>query len=146
MSILKSLGLNGFDVLTRSYDFIIDSFNFDSEANTFTHARHNDSGEYHRVTVNAYKTLAKNAAKVKILNNVENNRAILYDFNYYDITDLVIRISELYSNIKIYNLYKRMGKELELEFIPFKNPKLEELQLLALNAIEVFAKKSLERI
>ena len=147
MSLSKSLGLIGFDVLTRSYDFIIDRFTFDSEINTFTHARHNDTAEYHRVTVNAYKTLRANAAKVKLLNNVEEtNRALQYDYNYYDIIDLVIVITELYSHIKIYKLYKRMGKEPELECVPFKNPTLEELQLLALNAIDVFAKKSLERI
>ena len=147
MSILNSLGLNGFDILTSSYDFIIDRFTFNSEANTFTHARHNDTAEYHRVTVNAYKTLRANASKVKLLNNVDdNNRALQYDYNYYDIIDLVIVITELYSHIKIYKLYKRMGKEPELEYVPFKNPTLEELQLLALNAIDVFAKKSLERI
>ena len=147
MSLSKSLGLLGFDVLTRSYDFIIDRFTFNSESNTFTHARHNDTAEYHKVTVNAYKNLGANASKVKLFNNVEDtNRALQYDYNYYDIIDLVIIITELYSHIKIYNLYKRMGKEPELECVPFKNPTLEELQLLTLNAIEVFVKKSLERI
>ena len=72
MSILKSLGLNGFDILTRSYDFIIDRFTFNSEANTFTHARHNDTAEYHKVTVNAYKNLRANASKVKLFNNVDD--------------------------------------------------------------------------
>lgn len=148
MSLLKSLGLIGFDVLTKSYDYIIDGFTFNSEANTFTHARHYDLAEYNKVTVNAYKTLAKNCAKVKLLNNVEDtNRALQYDYNYYDnIVDLVIVITELFSNIKIYKLYKKMGKEPELECVPFRNPTLEELQLLTLNAIEVFARKSLKRI
>ena len=146
MSISRCLGLIGFDVLTKSYDYIIDGFTFNSEANTFTHARHNDLAEYHKVTVNAYKTLAKNCAKVKLLNNVEDNRALQYDYNYYDIFDLVITISELYSNIEIYKLYKKMGKEPELESVPFRNSTLEELQLLVLNAIGVFARKSLERI
>ena len=147
MSLSKSLGLIGFDVLTRGYDFIIDRFTFNSEANTFTHARHYDLAEYHKVTVNAYKTLGANASKVKLFNNVDdNNRALQYDYNNYDIIDLVIVITELYSHIKIYKLYKRMGKEPELECVPFKNPTLEELQLLTLNAIEVFVKKSLERI
>ena len=147
MSISRCLGLIGFDVLTKSYDYIIDGFTFNSEANTFTHVRHNDLAEHNKVTVNAYKTLAKNCAKVKLLNNVEDtNRALQYDYNYYDIVDLVIVISEIYSDIKIYNLYKRMGKELELDCFPFSNPKLEELQLLALNAIEVFARKSLKQI
>ena len=71
---------------------------------------------------------------------------ILYFIVDYDIFDLVITISELYSDIEIYNLYKKMGKEPELECVPFTNPTLEELQLLTLNAIGVFAKKSLERI
>lgn len=147
MSLLKSLGLIGFDVLTKSYDFIIKEFTFNSEINTFTHARHNDTADYHKVTVNAYKTLAKNAVKVKVLNKVEDtNRALQYDYNYYDIVDLVIVISELYSNIEIYKLYKKMGKEPEFECVPFRNPTLEELQLLTLNAIEVFVKKSLEII
>ena len=147
MSILKSLGLKGFEKLTESYDFIIKGFTFNSEANTFTHARHNDLSEYHKVTVNAYKNLANNVVKVKVLNKVEyTNRALQYDYDYYDIFDLVITISELYSNIEIYNLYKKMGKEPELECVPFKNPTLEELQLLVLNAIGVFAKKSLEKI
>ena len=39
-----------------------------------------------------------------------------------------------------------MGKEPELECVPFKNPSLKELQLLVLNAIGAFAKKSLEKI
>ena len=147
MSLLKSLGLKGFDVLTKSYDFIIDGFTFNSKANTFTHARHFDIPEYRKVTVDAYKTLAKNVAKVKVLNKIEDtNRALQYDYNYYDIFDLVIVISELYSRIKIYNLYKKMGKDPELDFIPFKNPTIEELQLLVLNAIGIFAKKSLEKI
>ena len=147
MSILKSLGLKGFDKLTESYDFIIKGFTFNSKANTFTHVRHDDLAEYRKVTVNAYKTLAKNVAKVKVLNKVEDtNRALQYDYNYYDIFDLVIVISELYSNIEIYNLYKKMGKEPKLECVPFTNPTLEELQLLTLNAIGVFAKKSLEKI
>ena len=89
----------------------------------------------------------QNVAKVKVLNKVEDtNRALQYDYNYYDIFDLVIVISELYSNIEIYNLYKKMGKEPELECVPFTNPTLEELQLLVLNAIGAFARKSLERI
>ena len=147
MSLSKSLGLIGFDVLTKSYDYIIDGFTFNSEVNTFTHARHNDLAEYHKVTVNAYKTLAKNCAKVKLLNNVEDtNRALQYDYNYYDIIDLVIVISQIYSSIKIYNLYKKMGKELEYDCFPFSNPKLDELQVLGLNAIEVFARKSLKQI
>ena len=147
MSLLKSLGLKGFDVVTKSYDFIIKGFTFNSKVNTFTHARHDDLSEYRKVTINAYKTLAKNVAKVKVLNKVEDtNRALQYDYNYYDIFDLVIVISELYSNIEIYNLYKKMGKEPELECVPFTNPTLEELQLLTLNAIGAFAKKSLEKI
>ena len=147
MSLLKSLGLKGFDVVTKSYDFIIKGFTFNSKVNTFTHARHDDLVEYRKVTVNAYKTLAKNAAKVKVLNKVEyTNRALQYDYNYYDIIDLVIVITELYSNIEIYNLYKKIGKEPKLDCVPFNNPTLEELQLLTLNAIGVFAKKSLEII
>ena len=147
MSISKSLGLLGFEQLTESYNNIIKGFTFNSVANTFTHVRHNDLAEYRKVTVNAYKTLYKNVAKVKVLNKVEDtNRALQYDYNYYDIFDLVIVISELYSNIEIYNLYKKMGKEPELECAPFKNPSLEELQLLTLNAIGSFARKSLEKI
>ena len=148
MSLSKSLGLIGFDVLTKSYDYIIDGFTFNSEANTFTHARHNDTAEYNKVTVKAYKTLAKNCAKVKLLNNVETNRALLHNYDLYDIPELLIIITELYSNIEIYKLCKRMNidPKLRYEDIPFTNPTLEELQLLALNAIEVFARKSLEKI
>lgn len=147
MSILKSLGLKGFDKLTESYDYIIKGFTFNSKANTFTHARHNDLSEYHKVTVNAYKNLTNKVVKVKTFNKIEcTNRALQYDYDNYDIFDLVIAISELYSNIEIYKLYKKMGKEPELECVPFRNPTLEELQLLVLNAIEIFVKKSLERI
>lgn len=147
MSILKSLGLKGFDKLTESYDSIIKGFTFNSAVNTFTHARHDDLAEYRKVTLNAYKTLDKNVTKVKVFNKVEDtNRALQYDYNYYDIFDLVIVISELYSNIEIYNLYKKMGKEPKLECVPFKNPSLIELQLLVINAIGAFVRKSLEKI
>ena len=147
MSLLKSLGLKGFDVVTKSYDFIIKGFTFNSRANTFTHARHDALAEYRKVTVNAYKTLAKNVTKVKVLNKVEDtNRALQYDYNYYDIFDLVILISEMYSNIEIYNMSKKMGITPKLHYVPFTNPTIEELQLLTINAIEAFTKKSLEKI
>ena len=149
MSLSKSLGLIGFDVLTRGYDFIIDRFTFNSEYNTFTHARHNDTAEYHKVTVNAYKSLAKNCAKVKLLNDIEeDNRALDYNYEKYDITELVILINILFSRIDNYILCNKMGIKIDLEYdyLPFSNPKVEELQLLVINAIAVFARKSMKQI
>ena len=149
MSLLKSLGLKGFDVVTKSYDFIIKGFTFNSKVNTFTHARHDDLAEYHKVTVNAYKTLYKNVAKVKVLNKVEDtNRALQYNYEKYDITELVVFINILFNRIDTYNLCNKMGinMDLEYDYLPFSNPTLEELQLLVLNAIGAFAKKSLEKI
>ena len=144
------MSLLGFDQVIESYNNIIkrSDFTFNTVQGTFTHINyslHDGKDE----TIKAYKTLGKMISRVKLLNDVElSNRALDYDFEYWDMPEIVIIISNLYNYIEIYNLCKRMNTDTKLKYedIPFKNPTMEELQLLLLEAIESFTKESMKRI
>ena len=146
-----SLGLNGFNQVTESYNNIIkgSDFIFNPVHDTFTHVYHDFFHDDKDETIKAYKTLGKMISRAKLLNNVEeDNRALDYDYEFYDISRLVIIIGDLCNNIEIYNLYKRIGEKPRLQFesVPFIEPTLEELQLLTLKAIESFTKNSMKQI
>ena len=151
MSISKSLGLLGFEQVIGSYYNVIKGYDFvfNIKHGTFTHIHHDILYDAKYKTVKAYTTLGKMISRAKSLNDIEeDNRALDYDFEYCDISRLVIIIGDLCNNIEIYNLYKRIGEKPRLQFesIPFIEPTLEELQLLTLKAIESFTKKSLKKI
>ena len=146
-----SLGLNGFDQVTESYNNIIKGtdFIFNTVHGTFTHIYHDCFHDAKDETLKAYKTLGKMISRAKLLNDIkEDNRALDYDYEFYDISRLVIIIGDLCNNIEIYNLYKRIGEKprLQYESVPFIEPSIVELQLLVINAIGAFAKRSLEKI
>ena len=146
-----SLGLNGFDQVTESYNNIIkgSDFIFNTAHGTFTHIHHDSLHDAKDVTLKAYKTLGKMISRAKLLNDIEeDNRALDYNYEKYDITELVILINILFSRIDNYILCNKMGIKIDLEYdyLPFSNPKVEELQLLVINAIAVFARKSMKQI
>ena len=151
MSLSKSLGLLGFDQVIESYNNIIkrSDFIFNNVHGTFTHIHYDSLDDARVETIKAYKTLGKMVSRAKLLNDVElSNRALDYDFEYWEMQEIVIIISNLYNYIEIYNLCKRMNTNIKLKYedIPFKNPSIEELQLLLLEAIESFTKESMKRI
>ena len=145
------MSLLGFEQVIGSYYNVINGYDFvfNTVHGTFTHIHHNILVDAKYKTVKAYSTLAKNAAKVKLLNNVDdNNRALDYNYEKYDIKELVILINILLNRIDNYNLCNKMGIKigLEYDYWPFSHHKLEELQCLTVNAIESFTKESMKRI
>ena len=151
MSISRCLGLIGFEQLTESYNNIIkgSDFTFNIQHGTFTHIHYDSLDDAKELTVKSYQTLGKMISRAKLLNDVElSNRALDYNYEKYDITELVILINILFNRIDTYNLCNKMGVNMDLEYdyLPFSNPTLEELQLLLLEAIESFTIKSMKKI
>ena len=151
MSLSKSLGLLGFDQVTESYNNIIkrSDFIFNNVHGTFTHINYDSLHDAKDETKKVYITLGKMISKAKLLNDVElSNRALDYNYDLYDIPELVIFINILLNRIDNYNLCNKMGIKMDLEYdyLPFSNPTLEELQLLILDAIESFTKESRKKI